>query len=231
VRVYNKLIDEYVHNCVHHLTFATAFRAVVRRPERRGNREAPRQVASKQRTEYKRDVASTAWNQICPRSTRPPREAAEDDGRRIAKWNLARRRPFFASGRRGDSVHPALWIYCTWGRSGRISEDRAVGTSAWRERPSVKKELIERMTPQDKRRSRSSSPNRGRKWRSWYGRPDRRHVARRGAAAGDRRSGEFKRVESVFRDRITADGSSGYKAEAGRYHLYIAWNCPWRTAC
>ena len=39
--------------------------------------------------------------------------------------------------------------------------------------------------------------------------------------------GEFKRVESAFRDRITADGSSGYKAEAGRYHLYVAWNCPW----
>lgn len=40
-------------------------------------------------------------------------------------------------------------------------------------------------------------------------------------------AGEFKRVESAFRDRITADGSSGYKAEAGRYHLYVAWNCPW----
>ena len=39
--------------------------------------------------------------------------------------------------------------------------------------------------------------------------------------------GEFKRVESRFRDRITADGSSGFKAEAGRYHLYAAWNCPW----
>jgi len=39
--------------------------------------------------------------------------------------------------------------------------------------------------------------------------------------------GEFARIDSVFRDRITADGSSGYKAEAGRYHLYIAWNCPW----
>ena len=40
-------------------------------------------------------------------------------------------------------------------------------------------------------------------------------------------SGDFKRVESAFRDRITADGSSGYKAQAGRYHLYVAWNCPW----
>ena len=40
-------------------------------------------------------------------------------------------------------------------------------------------------------------------------------------------AGEFKRVESRFRDRIAADGSSGFKAEAGRYHLYAAWNCPW----
>ena len=40
-------------------------------------------------------------------------------------------------------------------------------------------------------------------------------------------SGEFKRVESRFRDRITADGSSGFKAEAGRYHLYLAHSCPW----
>ena len=40
-------------------------------------------------------------------------------------------------------------------------------------------------------------------------------------------SGEFKRVESSFRNRITADGSSGFKAEAGRYHLYVAHACPW----
>ena len=41
------------------------------------------------------------------------------------------------------------------------------------------------------------------------------------------KDGEFKRVDSRFRDRITADGSSGYKAEPGRYHLYVAYNCPW----
>ncbi len=40
-------------------------------------------------------------------------------------------------------------------------------------------------------------------------------------------SGEFKRIESRFRDRITADGSSGFKAQAGRYHLYLAHSCPW----
>jgi putative glutathione S-transferase len=40
-------------------------------------------------------------------------------------------------------------------------------------------------------------------------------------------SGEFRRADSRFRDRVTADGSSGFKAEAGRYHLYVAHGCPW----
>lgn len=41
------------------------------------------------------------------------------------------------------------------------------------------------------------------------------------------RDGEFDRQESTFRDWITADGSSGYKAEPGRYHLYVSLACPW----
>jgi glutathionyl-hydroquinone reductase len=41
------------------------------------------------------------------------------------------------------------------------------------------------------------------------------------------KAGNFQRVDSVFRDRITADGSSGFAAEAGRYHLYVAYTCPW----
>ena len=40
-------------------------------------------------------------------------------------------------------------------------------------------------------------------------------------------SGEFRRADSRFRERITADGSSGFQAEAGRYHLYVAHGCPW----
>ena len=39
--------------------------------------------------------------------------------------------------------------------------------------------------------------------------------------------GRFVRKESAFRDWITADGRSGYKAEAGRYHLYVSLACPW----
>jgi putative glutathione S-transferase len=30
-----------------------------------------------------------------------------------------------------------------------------------------------------------------------------------------------------FTGRVTADGSSGFAAEAGRYHLYSGWFCPW----
>jgi len=39
--------------------------------------------------------------------------------------------------------------------------------------------------------------------------------------------GEFRRIASAFRDRVTADGSSGFKAEAGRYHLYVGYHYPW----
>ncbi len=44
------------------------------------------------------------------------------------------------------------------------------------------------------------------------------------ATAGD---GSFVRVESGFRDHVTRDGSSGFKAEAGRYFLVTAPSCPW----
>lgn len=40
-------------------------------------------------------------------------------------------------------------------------------------------------------------------------------------------SGQFVRQTSRFREWITADGSSGYPAEPGRYHLYLSRACPW----
>ncbi len=39
--------------------------------------------------------------------------------------------------------------------------------------------------------------------------------------------GAFVRPESIFRDRVTADGSSGFEAQPGRYHLFLAPSCPW----
>jgi len=41
------------------------------------------------------------------------------------------------------------------------------------------------------------------------------------------KSGAFQRVTSSFRDRVTADKSGAYPAEAGRYHLYVSLACPW----
>ncbi|MFO7808265.1 glutathione S-transferase family protein [Guyparkeria sp.] len=45
--------------------------------------------------------------------------------------------------------------------------------------------------------------------------------------------GEFVRKDSMFRHWITPDGSpgptgeGGFPAEAGRYHLYVSYACPW----
>ncbi|TYK65233.1 glutathione S-transferase family protein [Colwellia echini] len=47
------------------------------------------------------------------------------------------------------------------------------------------------------------------------------------------KNGEYQRKESQFRNWITSDGSAGisgrdgFKAEAGRYHLYVSLACPW----
>jgi len=49
----------------------------------------------------------------------------------------------------------------------------------------------------------------------------------------EKTGGRFERQPSRFRNWITADGSAGpegrggFKAEAGRYHLYVSYACPW----
>ncbi|MBI1492890.1 glutathione S-transferase family protein [Halocynthiibacter styelae] len=45
--------------------------------------------------------------------------------------------------------------------------------------------------------------------------------------------GKFKRQEAGFRNWVTADGNAGatgrggFRAESGRYHLYVSHACPW----
>jgi putative glutathione S-transferase len=43
----------------------------------------------------------------------------------------------------------------------------------------------------------------------------------------EERNGAFERQESRFRQWVTADGSSGFTPEVGRYHLYVCRACPW----
>ncbi|MGJ3250791.1 MAG: glutathione S-transferase family protein [Elainellaceae cyanobacterium] len=40
-------------------------------------------------------------------------------------------------------------------------------------------------------------------------------------------SGQFKRMPTLFHNWITTDGSSGFRAEPDRYHLYVSLGCPW----
>jgi putative glutathione S-transferase len=39
--------------------------------------------------------------------------------------------------------------------------------------------------------------------------------------------GSFQRAESRWRRFVTRDATSGFAAEAGRYHLYVNLGCPW----
>ena len=41
------------------------------------------------------------------------------------------------------------------------------------------------------------------------------------------KGGRYQRHASSFRNWVTADGSTGFKAEPGRYHLYVSNSCPW----
>lgn len=53
------------------------------------------------------------------------------------------------------------------------------------------------------------------KWSTEWYRPDEK--------------GRFVRPKTSFRSAVTADGSSGFPAEAGRYHLYVSYACPWAS--
>ncbi|WP_144186301.1 glutathione S-transferase family protein [Elioraea rosea] len=52
-------------------------------------------------------------------------------------------------------------------------------------------------------------------------------------ALPDAKEGRFVRAKSAFRNWITPDGApgptgeGGFRAEPGRYHLYVAYACPW----
>ena len=44
--------------------------------------------------------------------------------------------------------------------------------------------------------------------------------------------GKFVRTNSKFRNWVTPDGTNApsgkaFKAESGRYHLYVSYACPW----
>jgi glutathionyl-hydroquinone reductase len=52
-------------------------------------------------------------------------------------------------------------------------------------------------------------------------------VSEESSGSGYVTTGEFRRDTNYIPDRITADGSSGWPVEAGRYRLVVARACPW----
>jgi glutathione S-transferase len=149
VRQYNKLIDEYVHNSCTIMTFATAFR-----PWFAGlsGEEIEKRLAkspSKQRTEYKRDVALNGLD------SRYVKDALGHHEKLLKMMDASLEKHQWLAGDfslADAAVIPyilrldLLRVKKVWERMPRIE--------AWyqrmRARPSVKKELLDRMTEQDK---------------------------------------------------------------------------------
>jgi glutathione S-transferase len=151
VRQYNKVIDEYVHNSCTILTFATAFR-----PWFAGlsGDEIDKRLAkspSKQRTQYKRDVALHGLE------SKYVRDAVAHHMKLLTLMDtsLASSSPWLAG--HGFSLADAavipyilrldlLRLHHMWERLPRISDWYA----RMRARKSVEKELLERMRPEDR---------------------------------------------------------------------------------
>lgn len=48
-------------------------------------------------------------------------------------------------------------------------------------------------------------------------------------AAEEIKDGKFVRMESSFRSSISPDPDAEFPAQAGRYHLWVAYGCPWAS--
>jgi glutathione S-transferase len=151
VRQFNKLIDEYVHNSCTILTFATAFRPWFAGLSGEQIEERLAKSPSKQRTEYKRDVVLNGLE------SKYVREALGHHEKLLKMMNgaLEQGGPWLA----GESFSLAdaavipyilrldlLRMAKIWAKKPQV----AAWYQRMRKQPSVKKELLDRMTLQDR---------------------------------------------------------------------------------
>jgi glutathione S-transferase len=149
VRLFNKLIDEYVHNSCTILTFATAFRPGLLKlsPEEReaGLAKAP----SKQRSAYKRDVVANGLDS-------PFAKDAVEHHEKLLTWieDAVKDRPYLA-GEAYSLADVGVTPYILRLELLRLSGmwDRRPGVTAWwervRRRPSTEEAIFRRMTAAD----------------------------------------------------------------------------------
>jgi glutathione S-transferase len=148
VRLYNKMIDEYVHNSCTILTFATAFRPWFAGLS--GEQIAARlaRSPSKQRTEYKVDVALHGLD------SKFARQALDYHLKLLKMMDASLERGPWLAGEQFSLADAAVIPYILRLDLLRLAKLFSENTRSWysrmRERASVKKEMLERMTPQDK---------------------------------------------------------------------------------
>jgi glutathione S-transferase len=150
VRQYNKLVDEYVHNSCTILTFATAFRPWFAGLSAAEIEARLAKSPSKQRSEYKRDVALHGLD------SRYVRDALAHHAKLLKMMDESLAHGSWLAGERFSLADAAVIPYilrldllkmrAMWTGKPRID--------AWyarmRERPSVEKEMLGRMSAQDK---------------------------------------------------------------------------------
>ena len=159
VRAFNKLVDEYVHNSCTILTFATAFRPWFAGLSGEEIEARLAKSPSRQRTEYKRDVALKGLD------SRYVRDALGHHQKLLKMMDASLERGAWLAGDGFSLADAAVIPYIL-----RLDLLRMAGIwegkpriTAWyarmRERPSVKKELLERMTPEDHAPFRNLEPD------------------------------------------------------------------------
>ena len=147
VRVVNKLIDEYVHNSCTILTFATACRPWVAGLHGEQIVQRLAKSPSRKRTEYKRDVALHGLD------SKFAREALEYHEKLLATIEAAG--GGWVAGTQFSLADIAVIPYVLRLELLKMSRlwDRKPGVAAWYKRvlarPSVRKEILDRMTPED----------------------------------------------------------------------------------
>ena len=149
VRMFNKLIDEYVHNSCMILTFATAFRPVflTLSAEQRDAEFAKSPI--RKRAEYKRDVVNHGLNFEYVGDALAHHE-------KLLKWiDEATKSGRYLAGERYSNADIAVIPYVLRLELLQLSRlwDRHPGVAAWwarmRERPSTRKAILDRMSDGD----------------------------------------------------------------------------------
>jgi len=150
VRQYNKLVDEHVHNSCTILTFATAFRPWFAGLSGEQIEQRLAKSPSKQRTEYKRDVALNGLD------SKYVRDAVANHAKLLTLMDTSLASGSWLAGKAFSLADAAVVPYILrlellklaglWDKLPRIGD----WYGRMRERPSVEKELLARMRPEDR---------------------------------------------------------------------------------